>query len=236
MDLTSKDLTKSYKERKVLDIDALHIESGAFLGIIGPNGAGKSTLVKILAGLDTPTTGVVKYDGVPLNTRIHQKMTMVFQKPYLLRTSVFNNIAYPLKIRKVNKNKIQQQVDDLIEEMDIQHIRNQNAWTLSGGEAQKVALARAIIFQPSLLILDEPTASIDPASTLVLEKTVKNFYNKTKATIIIVTHNLQQAKRLCDDVAFMHKGKILEYGKTEDVILFSKNHLIRQFVEGEIIL
>ncbi|AOY76276.1 phosphate ABC transporter ATP-binding protein [Clostridium formicaceticum] len=236
MNLTIKDLTKSYKEKKVLDIDALHIESGAFLGIIGPNGAGKSTLVKILAGLDAPTSGVLKYDGISINTSIYKKMTMVFQKPYLLRTSVFNNIAYPLKIRKVNKNKIHQQINDLMDEMDIQHIKEQNAWTLSGGEAQKVALARAIIFQPSLLILDEPTANIDPASTLALEKTIKNFYEKTKATIVIVTHNLQQAKRLCHDVAFMHRGTILEYGKTEDVILSSKNKLTRQFVEGEIIL
>ncbi|SNS03922.1 tungstate transport system ATP-binding protein [Anaerovirgula multivorans] len=236
MNITISNLTKSYKEKLVLKIDDSHVNSGCFLGVIGPNGAGKSTLVKIIAGLDQATTGEIQYDSTPLNTSIYQKMTMVFQKPYLLRTSVFNNIAYPLKIRKVDHRSIEEKVNQLLEEMDIQHIKNQNAWTLSGGEAQKVALARAIIFQPSLLILDEPTANIDPASIFMMEKTVRHFHEESKATIIIVTHNLQQAKRLCTDVAFMHQGNVIEYGKTEDVIFSSKNQITRKFVEGEIIL
>lgn len=236
MNITISNLTKSYKEKLVLKIDDFHVDSGCFLGIIGPNGAGKSTLVKIIAGLDQATTGEIQYDNTHLNTSVYQKMTMVFQKPYLLRTSVFNNIAYPLKIRKVDNRSIEEKVNQLLEEMDIQHIKNQNAWTLSGGEAQKVALARAIIFQPSLLILDEPTANIDPASIFMMEKTVRHFHEESKATIIIVTHNLQQAKRLCTDVAFMHQGNVIEYGKTEDVIFSSKNQITRKFVEGEIIL
>lgn len=236
MNITINHLTKSYKEKLVLKIDDFRLEAGSFLGIIGPNGAGKSTLVKIIAGLDQATSGGVLYNGANLSTDIYQKMTMVFQKPYLLRTSVYNNIAYPLKVRKIDRKTIDHKVSQLLEEMDIHHIKNQNAWTLSGGEAQKVALARAIIFEPSLLVLDEPTANIDPASIFMMEKTIKNFHEKSKATIIIVTHNLQQAKRLCNDVIFMHQGNVVERGKTEEVIYSSKNQLTRKFVEGEIIL
>lgn len=236
MNIDIKHLSKSYHDKTVLSIDDLCINSGSFLGIIGPNGAGKSTLARIIAGLDQPTTGTVQYDALSLTADVYQKMTMVFQKPYLLRTSVFHNIAYPLKIRKLSKDTIAIKVKNILEEMDIQHIKDQNAWTLSGGEAQKLALARAIVFEPSLLILDEPTANIDPASMLVMEKAIQNFHKKTKATIIIVTHNLQQARRLCRDVIFMHQGSMMEQGTVEDIILNSKNPLTQKFVEGEIIL
>lgn len=236
MNIDIKHLSKSYHDKTVLSIDDLCINSGSFLGIIGPNGAGKSTFAKIIAGLDQPTTGTIQYDALSPTAGIYQKITMVFQKPYLLRASVFDNIAYPLKIRKLSKDIITMKVNNILEEMDIQHIKDQNARTLSGGEAQKVALSRAIIFEPSLLILDEPTANIDPASTLTMEKNIKNFHKKTKATIIIVTHNLQQARRLCQDVIFMHQGSIIEQSPVEDIILNSKNPLTQKFVKGEIIL
>lgn len=236
MDITIKNLTKYYNQQSVLNINSFSIKQGSFLGIIGPNGAGKSTLTRILAGLDTPSSGEVLYNNSSLNPSISKNITMVFQKPYLIRTTVFNNISYPLKIRKVNPKEIKERVNHLIQEMDIENIKYQNAWTLSGGEAQKVALARAIIFKPSLLILDEPTASIDPASIFMMEKTIKNFHVKTNTTLIMVTHNLQQAKRLCSDVAFMYKGSIFEYGKTNDVILSPQNELTRCFMKGEIVL
>lgn len=236
MDITIKNLTKYYNQQSVLNINSFSIKQGSFLGIIGPNGAGKSTLTRILAGLDTPSSGEVLYNNSSLNPSISKNITMVFQKPYLIRTTVFNNISYPLKIRKVNPKEIKERVNHLIQEMDIENIKYQNAWTLSGGEAQKVALARAIIFKPSLLILDEPTASIDPASIFMMEKTIKNFHVKTNTTLIMVTHNLQQAKRLCSDVAFMYKGSIFEYGKTNDVILSPQNELTRRFMKGEIVL
>jgi tungstate transport system ATP-binding protein len=236
MNIKINNLTKTYADKTVLSINNFHINEGSFLGVIGPNGAGKSTLVSIIAGLDEATTGDIRYEDMPISPTISSKMTMVFQKPYLLRTSVYNNIAYPLRLRKISNRMIEVKVKEILEEMNIQNIANQNAWTLSGGESQKVALARSIIFEPSLLILDEPTANIDPASMLVMEKTIKSFHQKNKATIMIVTHNLQQAKRLCDDVVFMHQGKIIEHGKAEDIIMSSKNQLTRKFIEGEIIL
>ncbi|SDK19472.1 ATP-binding cassette domain-containing protein [Natronincola ferrireducens] len=236
MNVTISALTKYYENKCILNIDDFTIDSGALLGIIGPNGAGKSTLVKILAGLDTPSSGEIKYNDEAFSADILRNMTMVFQKPYLLRTSVFNNIAYPLKIRGVHPKEIAHRVEALIQEMGLKAIAHQNAWTLSGGEAQKVALARAIIFRPSLLILDEPTANIDPASILMMEKTIKNFYAQCSPTIIIVTHNIQQAKRICKEVAFMHYGQVLERDETKALIYHPTNPTVQGFIEGELIL
>lgn len=236
MDITINNLTKVYNGRTVLGIEQLNVQSGCFLGIIGPNGAGKSTLAKIIAGLEDPSSGTVLYDHLTLDTSILKRMTMVFQRPYLLRTTVFNNIAYPLRFRKRSRTIIEMKVNRMLEEMDLVDIQRQNASTLSGGEAQKAALARAMVFEPSLLVLDEPTASIDPASIFAMEKAIQSYHQRTKATIIMITHNMQQAKRLCSDIAFMHHGRVVELGSAEAIMNASQNLLTKKFVQGDIIL
>jgi len=235
MKLQIKDLQKSYEKQCALNIDNLNIERGSFLGIIGSNGAGKSTLIKIIAGLINPSSGSINYDGEKISSKIQQNMTLVFQKPYLLRATVFNNIAYPLVIRKVKKEEIEKRVSEVMKSMDIEYLRHQKAWTLSGGEAQKVALARAIVSRPSLLLLDEPTANIDPSSVLVMEENIKKFHNENNSTVIIITHNLQQSKRLCKDVAFMNEGKIIEIGKIDSIFNSPSSSVTKKFIEGEII-
>jgi len=236
MKLQIKDLKKNYQGQCVLDINNLTIDKGSFLGIIGSNGAGKSTLIKIIAGLTDASAGFINYDDEKKSSRIQQNMTLVFQKPYLLRTTVFNNIAYPLTIRRVKKEDIIKQVNEVMKSMDIEYLQNQKAWTLSGGEAQKVALARATVSKPSILLLDEPTANIDPSSVLVMEENIKKFHKENNSTVIIITHNLQQSKRLCNEVAFMNKGKIIESGKVKDVFSNPSNLLTKKFIEGEIII
>ncbi|ABR47241.1 ABC transporter related [Alkaliphilus metalliredigens QYMF] len=233
MQLQIKGLQKSYKGQTVLCIEELTIPQGSFFGIIGPNGAGKSTLIKMIAGLIEPTNGLIEYSGASITDEIKQKMTLVFQKPYLLRTTVFNNIAYPLKIRKIEKEEIQRRVDRLLRDMEIEHLKDQKAWTLSGGEAQKVALARGIIFSPELLLLDEATANLDPTSVLMLEKQLKAFFHENKTTIIMITHNLYQAKRLCHDVAFMKDGKVIEVGNQEKVMNYPESHHTKEFICNE---
>ena len=234
MHITVQDLTKTY-DKTVLEIPRLEIESGSFWGIIGPNGSGKSTLMKIIAGLNQATTGQVMYDGQPLSQSVRSSMTLVFQKPYLLRTSVYQNIAYPLQIRGVPHTEIGERVEGMLGMLGIEDLREQRAWTLSGGEAQKVALARALVFRPRLLILDEPTANIDPASILELEKIIKAYYKEYKPTILMVTHNVQQTKRICDQVAFMYQGEVLEKGSLKQVFNQGSNPLVKKFIQEDLL-
>lgn len=236
MKLQLTNLQKYYEERCVLNIENQTIEKGSFIGIVGPNGAGKSTLIKIIAGLIEASSGTISYDGNRLNTAIQQNMTLVFQKPYLLRTSVFNNIAYPLILRKVKKGDIDRRVSEVMKSLDIESLKDQKAWTLSGGETQKVALARAIVINPSLLLLDEPTANIDPSSVLVMEENIKKFHEESRSTIIMITHNLQQSRRLCKEVAFMNDGNIVEFDSVDNVFNHSKNILTEKFIKGELIV
>ena len=217
MRLDINSLSKKYKERTVLDIPKMEFAKGHLWGIIGPNGSGKTTLMRIVAGLMDSTSGTVLYNKESFNDNIKKSMTLVFQKPYLLRTTVYQNIAYPLQIRGYSEKEIRSRVDRLISSFQIESIRDQKAWTLSGGEGQKVALARALVFKPDLLILDEPTSNIDPSSIMLLEERILEYYTEEKPTILMVTHNIQQAKRLCNQVAFMNEGRIVDSGSLERI-------------------
>ncbi|PKM96510.1 MAG: ABC transporter [Firmicutes bacterium HGW-Firmicutes-1] len=213
-----KGLSKVYEERTVLNIESLLFESNKLYGIIGPNGAGKSTLLRIISGIEQNTSGEIYYNRCILNEQISKLITFMSQRHYLLKTSVFNNIAYPLKIRKQSKKTIESKVNEIMMELQLFDLRDQLATSLSGGEAQKVALARALIFEPQLLLLDEPTANIDPNSMKLIEKVILKRNNEKKGTTIMITHNMSQARRLCDEVIFMNKGEI-EVKKGEKHIL-----------------
>ncbi len=232
MELEIQDLKRTYEDKIALAIPRLHIASGAFIGIIGPNGAGKSTFVKLVAGLDFPCEGFVFYNGNKLHKTpdVYQRMTLIFQKPYLFRSSVFDNIAYPLKIRGEKPAVIQQKVEKLLVDLGLQDLRDQPGKTLSGGESQKVALARALVFEPELLLLDEPTANIDPQSIMVMERVLRDFYEKKRPTVIMVTHNIQQAKRLSREVFFIDQGQLIEQGPTAKVLEHPQQPLTKNFI------
>lgn len=235
MEIRVHQLTKTYDTQTVLNVADLRISRGAICGIIGPNGAGKSTLIKLIGGLEEATSGQLLYDGASFSPEIYRQVTVVFQKPYLLNRTVYQNIAYPLAVRGLKKAEIAERVDSLLERMELVKLRDQHALTLSGGEAQKVALARALVFQPSLLILDEPTANIDPASMAFMETMIADANQRAGMTVILVTHNLQQARRLCTQVAFMHKGQGLEAGEPEELIFRPHHPVVQNFMETEII-
>lgn len=232
MNITFEKLQKSYDGRKVLDIEKGIIKSGSRTAIIGPNGAGKSTLLKILAGLESADSGTISYDGSSEFPQMDA--TMVFQKPYLISTTVEKNIAYPMKLRGFSDDEIEKRVTELTEELGLASFRKQKAWKLSGGETQKVALARALSFKPKLLLLDEPTANIDPYTTAEIEKMLIKASEYT--TIVLITHNLAQAKRVCNEVSMLHDGHILESGPCEKVLLDPQNAECRRFIEGELLL
>ncbi len=208
MEITIKDLKKYYSEKLVLDIEKLTIEKGKITGIIGPNGSGKSTLLNILAGLDKEYSGIIKYDNYYLNKDIYNKMTLVTQKPYLFKRKVFENIEYPLKIRKVKKKNRKVKTMDIIKQLEIEELKDKKAHLLSGGESQKVSLARALVFAPELLLLDEPTSNIDPESIKIMEREIVRYNKENKGTVLIVTHNIAQSERICDKVLYLEKGKV----------------------------
>lgn len=210
MEVIIKDIKKQFGNKVALDIKELNIKQGQITGLIGPNGAGKSTLLRIIAGLDKDFSGYIKYNDQGLSDEIYKKMTLVTQKPYLFKRTVYENISYPLKIRKMDKKNIRILTEEIMTKLEISKLRNKKAHLLSGGESQKVSLARALVFEPRLLLLDEPTSNIDPESIKIMEREILRFNRHKKITIIIVTHNLEQAKRLCDKTIYMEKGKVGE--------------------------
>ena len=196
MEIKIENLKKYYGEKQILDIDNLILEKGKITGITGPNGCGKTTLLNIIAGLDKDYSGKVNYDGTELNKDIIENMTIVFQKPYLFKRTVYENIEYPLKIRGTNKLEMKSLVLNIMKNLEIEELMEKKAHLLSGGESQKVALARALVFKPQLLLLDEPTSNIDPDSIKILEREILRFNEETGGTVIIVTHNMEQSTRL----------------------------------------
>lgn len=209
MDIQIKNLKKYYDENQVLDIESLAIKKQRITGIIGPNGCGKTTLLNIIAGLDKEYLGNINYNNKKINKEIVSNMTIVFQKPYLFRRSVYDNIEYPLKIRGIDRQKSKPLVEDIMKRLEIEDLRDKKAHRLSGGESQKVALGRALVFNPKLLLLDEPTSNIDPEYIVTMESEIKKFNRENKGTVIIVTHNIEQSKRLCDHIIGMENGRVV---------------------------
>lgn len=230
---------KTYGKRRVLDIRSLEVIKGEILGVVGPSGAGKSTLLRQLNFLESPCSGWIQFDGkrfepggeMLLHSR--RKVTTVFQQPMLLDRNVFDNVNFGLQLRgHRNGVKIVQQA---LEQVGLVDLSRQRARTLSGGEAQRVALARAMVLEPQVLLLDEPTANLDPYNVNLIEKIVKSLNERYKVTIILVTHNIFQARRLADRVIFMLEGKIVEQAPVEQFFEAPKDPRTKAFVNGEMV-
>ena len=223
-----KDVTKAYGTKIVLDAINLQIHEGEILALLGPNGSGKSTILKILAFIENPTSGEVQFLGEKVNFKNTEKVrlqsTLVFQKTTLFSTSVYNNVAYGLKIRKVPKAERGMEVKKALELVKLDGFEKRPARKLSGGEQQRVAIARALVLKTKLLLLDEPTANLDPKNAGILEEAIETVNRENKITIVIATHNMFQAKTLPHRIALMDEGKITEVGAPADVFgKLSKN-------------
>lgn len=236
-----KKIKKSYYNRTILDINSLAIEKGLIHALIGPNGAGKSTFLRLLALLDRPSEGTIKFFGSDYSQLLREKlkwqrrMTMVLQKPVLFNQSVFNNVAYSLRVRGVPRKERKRLVEETLEWVGLSALARQNALTLSGGEAQRVALARAIIFRPDVLFLDEPTANLDPSNVIVIENLIKKINQDFGTTIVLVTHNLFQARRLAHKTIVLMEGGVVETGETEKVFSQPQDNKTQSFFAGEMI-
>lgn len=233
-----ENVSKIYDGKQALEIENMDIEKGKIYTILGPSGAGKSTLLRLLNFLEAPTTGKIDFLGKTYNGNTPgiesmRKITTVFQRPALLDSTVWKNVIFPLKIRgaKIDTPK----VETLLKDLKILDLKNRRVKKLSGGEAQRVALARALVFNPEVLLLDEATANLDSGNIAIIEGMVKKYVQNTNATVIMVTHNLFQAKRLADGAALFFEGKLIEYGQADDFFNKPKEKLTLDFLEGRII-
>lgn len=234
------DVKKVY-DKEVLSVEQLSLSRGCIYGIIGPSGSGKSTLLRIINLLTPPSEGIIKFEGnpVPANKQerliLQRRMALVFQKTLLFKDSVWNNVAFGLKARGYSRQETKERVDYLLEQVGLHEYSLRRADTLSGGEAQRVAIARAIAFEPDLLLLDEPTANLDPGNIEQIENMINSMAKSKEMTVVIVTHNIFQAKRIAEQVIFVNQGKIVEMGLTDQVFNKPANHATRLFVEGRMV-
>lgn len=232
-------ISKSYNSKRVLNNCSLAFERGNIYSIVGPNGSGKSTLLRISALLEEADDGKVVYkNGDSLlddSIELRRRMTLVFPKGGLFNTTVFKNCAYGLNLRRKNKVYIKEKVEEALREVGLAHKMEQNALTLSSGEAQRLAIARAIVLEPDVLFLDEPTASLDPASVIIIEKIINMLKKKRRMIIIMATHNMFQVQRLADNVIFLYNGEVVETANVKDFFENPKDERTLKFINGEMI-
>ncbi len=215
----------------------LKVQRGQVLSIIGPNGAGKTTLLRMMARLDKPTRGEIYYGGERVddsNIRmIRGKVTMVFQRTANFKKTVYKNVAYGLELKKMSKRDIERRVMRALDSVGMKKFANRHAKKLSGGEQQRVAIARALALEPELLLLDEPTANLDPKNTLAIERIIKEIGKKS--TVVIATNNPFQASRLSDRVVCLLNGSLIGEGTPREIIDRPKDTRIKRFVRGELV-
>ncbi|MBN2419455.1 MAG: ATP-binding cassette domain-containing protein [Deltaproteobacteria bacterium] len=207
-------LVKKYEDRTVLDIDSLNINKGRVYGLLGPNGAGKTTLLEILAFILKPDRGELYFNGnlfdhaAPGNIGHRKNVVLVQQHPVLFTTNVFRNVEFPLKIRKIEKSKRKKTVDELLSMMGMTEFGNALGHTLSGGETQRIAIAQALACSPDVILLDEPTSSVDIENRAGIESIIKKINRDKGITVIFTSHDMLQVSRLADEIIYISNGKI----------------------------
>jgi tungstate transport system ATP-binding protein len=228
-----EDVTVSAGAMALLDRVSLVIEPGAPTVLIGPNGSGKTTLLRAAFGLLPPSRGRVTWDGVA--DRPPVRRAIVFQRPAMLRRSVAGNVRYALKAAHVDGERIDARVAELLALVGLDAMASRPARRLSGGEQQRLALARALARDPDVLFLDEPTASLDPAATKAVEDIVRAIAGRG-IKVVIATHDLGEARRLAGDVVFLHRGRVAEAGVANKFFQSPRTAEARTFLAGDLLL
>lgn len=238
--LEGLNLRKQYNAKFILEC-SLDVKKGPLYTIVGPNGSGKSTLLRILSLIEPPDSGNVIYhnDGSSLSNpyeyiEIRRKAVLVATRSSLFNETVYDNIAYGLRLRKMGRGEIRERVMKSLHNVRLDGKEYRNAHELSSGEAQRIALARALVIDPDILFLDEPTASLDPENTMLIEETIKSRQRNSGNITIMVTHSLPQAKSLADFVIFMYEGKIVEFADAATFFEKPSSELAQKFVSGEV--
>lgn len=229
---------KRQSDRFTLDIDKLSIVEGETLCLVGPTGAGKSTLLRLLSGLEMPSAGRVVLQGRPIERgrvllESLRRIATVHQRPLLLSESVRYNVEFGLRVRGVRSAR--NRSEPILERLGLSRFANQDARTLSGGQLQLVALGRALVVESEILLLDEPTAHLDPANVALVENLVQEQKQRVGMTVVWATHNLFQAKRMASRSGLLLTGQLIEVGQTKTFFDSPNDERTRDFVEGKMV-
>lgn len=233
--LEVRDLRIGLNGGTLLNVARLQIDGPGPTMILGPNGAGKSLLLRCLHGLIRADCGEIRQDGELLGPAQLSHQAMVFQKPVLLRRSVGANLAYVLRRAGLARGARRERIAALLREGGLLAKARQNARSLSGGEAQRLAILRALACEPAILFLDEPTSALDPAATQAIEALILAAARRG-TRIVMVTHDIGQARRLGADIVLMHRGQVAEHSATETFFSAPAAQVTRRFLAGALVL
>lgn len=237
-------LKHSYEGRQVLDVESLEIGEGEILAVVGPNGSGKSTLLRVINLLEKPSSGEITFWNGSRQSEIDgrerrelaRQMAMIFQEPLLFKRSVRANISYGLKIRGMDRGELDGRVNGMLERLDMREFADRDAMTLSGGEAQKVTLGRAMVLEPRLLLMDEPLASLDTPTRKILRQDISNLVRDMGVTAIYVTHDYQEVLEIADRLALMFDGRVVQLGRPSQVFGHPASQQVAEFLGAENLL
>jgi tungstate transport system ATP-binding protein len=218
--------------RAIIDRVSCQFTTGPRTVILGPNGSGKSVLMRLCHGLLTPTSGRIVWGGSVADAR-PRAQAMVFQRPVMLRRAALANVTYGLALAGVSKAQREERARDVLDAVGLGSVASRPARVLSGGEQQKLALARAWALDPEVLFLDEPTANLDPAATREVERIVDKIH-ASGTKIVMTTHNLGQARRLADEILFMSAGRLADHAPVERFFAEPSTAEAAAFIEGEL--
>jgi len=223
--LEVRSLSKSIGPVEILCKINLTVERGEILGLIGPTGSGKTTLLRLINLLDEPSAGSILFEGRKATgrpekeqLRARRKMAMVFQKPVMFKASVEENVSYGLRVRGSVDATVREKVEEALAAVGLSGYEGRDANTLSGGETQRIALARALVLEPELLLLDEPTANLDPGSAASIDSLLQTLA-KSRTAVILATHNMEQCRKLAGRVAVLQSGRLVALGRSEEITL-----------------
>ena len=253
--ITARGVRKHFGAREVLLGIDLSVSAGSITVILGTNGAGKTTLLRILGLLERTDEGTVIYDGIvpsvstvtygastasPAQDKrylpLRRQMLLAFQHPAIFSGSVLSNVTYGLELRGISRADAEERSMAALRDAGIAERAHQHASSLSGGEAARLSVARALALQPPLLLLDEPSASLDPYGTKLLEDLLLHMRDDLGMTAVVVTQDIFEARRVADQVAFLHEGRIIEQAPRDDFFTHPRDDRTRRFVDGELLV
>ncbi len=238
----SKTFTQGKQQVNALKNINVHIRKGDIFGIIGISGAGKSTLLRCLSALEKPTSGDIEIDGISLKNikngnliKLRKEMGVVFQGYNLMmQKTVAENIAFPLKIRGASQKEIDVQVDKLLRIVELSEKKNAYPSQLSGGQKQRVAIARALATQPKILLCDEPTSALDPLTTRRVLKLLKEISENLGVTVVIITHEINVVKTICNRMAVISGGEIVEKGEVSEIFAHPESEITKLLLDWKV--